>query len=429
MTLKHILVPVLLLCLCLSVQAQGRHRRTAAERDTVSAFVKAYTDSLLAVRRHLDTLPLFRGEGGTPDMENRYYRLFVPLTFYHDIAARRFRLEGDSAAGASDDALLDVYFRRPDLVRSTQSKIDMAGPIISAAPVEVKPSVDMVERVAQKAEDTQVDRISVLLHRPNFWNFSGEFRLDLCQNYYSGNWSGGGESNYSTRGYLKFYAKYDDKKKFFWEHLLEGTLGFNSSKTDTVHSVKTNNSDLHYRTKLNLRAIGKWSYTVQVDAKTQMLRIFDNNSYHVKSDFGSPLYLNVSVGMSSDFKLFRGKIAGNLNVGAFSYNYRYVDRSNLVRNFGVEANHHSLQDYGSRIDLNFNLNFIKNLTWRVESYAYTSYKRFESQIVNKLDFRFNKYLATHFEFYSRFDDSRARDDHHGYWQFRDYLTFGLSIGF
>ena len=133
--------------------------------------------------------------------------------------------------------------------------------------------------------------------------------------------------------------------------------------------------------------------------------------------------------MSSDFKLFKGKVAGNVNLGAFSYNYRYVDRLNLASSFGVKNDRHSLQDYGSRLDLNFNVSFIKNLTWRVESYGYTSYKRFEAQILNKFDFRFNKYLATHFEFYSRFDDSRARDDHHGYWQFRDYLTFGLSFNF
>ena len=97
--------------------------------------------------------------------------------------------------------------------------------------------------------------------------------------------------------------------------------------------------------------------------------------------------------------------------------------------YGIKAGKHSLQDYGSRVDLNFNIAFIKNLTWRVESYFYTTYSRAEAQILNKFDFRFNKYLATHLEFYSRFDDSRERDDHHGYWMFRDYLSFGLSMNF
>ena len=122
-------------------------------------------------------------------------------------------------------------------------------------------------------------------------------------------------------------------------------------------------------------------------------------------------------------------MVGDLNIGTFAYNYRYCDRADLAGGYGIKAGKHSLQDYGSRVDLNFNIAFIKNLTWRVESYFYTTYSRAEAQILNKFDFRFNKYLATHLEFYSRFDDSRERDDHHGYWMFRDYLSFGLSMNF
>ena len=124
-----------------------------------------------------------------------------------------------------------------------------------------------------------------------------------------------------------------------------------------------------------------------------------------------------------------GGVVGDLNIGTFAYNYRYCDRADLAGGYGIKAGKHSLQDYGSRVDLNFNIAFIKNLTWRVESYFYTTYSRAEAQILNKFDFRFNKYLATHLEFYSRFDDSRKRDDHHGYWMFRDYLSFGLSMNF
>ena len=430
MKLKYILLSLLLAAVTVEASAQGRHRRVVVERDTVSALVRAYTDSLTQLRQRIDSLTTATQKADTDyAYRNQYYRLFVPLTFYHDIVQKRFSIGGDTTSTVLDEALMDVYFRRPDLVRSTQSKMEGVGPIFKPDASEVLPSVDMVERVAPRAEDTQVDVVDIMLKRPNFWKFAGEFRLDLSQNYYSGNWSGGGESNYSTRGYLKFYAKYDDKKRFFWEHTLEGTLGFNSSKTDTVHSVRTNTSDLHYRGNLNLRAVKSWSYSLQVDARTQLLRIFNNNSSHVKTDFGSPFILNVSLGMRSNFKLFKKKVVGDLNIGTFAYNYRYCDRADLAGGYGIKAGKHSLQDYGSRVDLNFNIAFIKNLTWRVESYFYTTYSRAEAQILNKFDFRFNKYLATHLEFYSRFDDSRERDDHHGYWMFRDYLSFGLSMNF
>lgn len=408
--------------------AQPRHHKHAAETDTVSVLVSQYTDSLLRCRRQIDSLQAIVSSNRTeyaPD--NKYYQLFVPMTFYHSIARDRFSLDADTTTSALDDALLSVYFRRPDLVQSTQSKINIIGPILNPQPAEVKPNTEMVDKETPTPVDTDIDRIDIMVKRPNFWHFSGEFRIDLSQNYYSGNWYQGGESNYTTTQYLKLYAQYNDKRRFSMDHMIEGKLGFNSSKTDTIHSVQTNTSDLHYRGNYNLRAFKKWSYSLQVDARTQILRLFNKNSHHVRSDFGSPLYVNVSLGMIYDFNWFKGKLAGRFNAGALAYNYRYSDRLNLA-NFAKQG-HHSQQDYGSRVDLNFNIGFIKNLTWRVESYCYTSYERFEAQIVNKFDFRFNKYLATHLEFYSRFDDSRKRDDHHGYWMFRDYLTFGLSMAF
>lgn len=432
--MRHILLHIYIICIAALLadpcpaSAQPRHHKQAIAADTVDVLVRQYTDSLQHSRRIIDSLQAIISANRTEHVaENKYYKLFVPMTFYHDIAHNRFSLDPGDDPNVLDDALLSVYFKRPDLVQSTQSKIDVVGPILNPQPAEVSPSTDMVEKVTPTPVDTDIDRIDIMVRRPNFWHFSGEFRLDLCQNYYSGNWYQGGESNYSTTQYVKFYAQYNDKQRFSMDHLLEAKLGFNSSKSDTVHSVKTNTSDLHYKGNFNLRAFKKWSYSVQVDARTQILRLFRANSNYVNSDFGSPLNMNVSVGMIYDFNWFKGKLNGRLNMGAFSYNYRYSDRMNLA--YFAKPGHHSQQDYGSRVDLSFNIGFIKNLTWRVESYCYTSFERFESQILNKFDFRFNKYLATHLEFYSRFDDSRKRDDHHGYWMFRDYLTFGLSMNF
>lgn len=424
-------IMLLLAAFCVTVAGAQQRRHRVAQRDTVPPIVRKYVDSLAVTRHRLDSLQALADSlrlGCEP--ENRYYRLFVPMTFYHDISRDRFALDTDTTDRAVDDALLSVYMRRPDLVHSTQSEVSAAGPIIDPTVVDFGPSTELVDKAKPKADDVDVDRLTdIVLYRPNFWTFSGQFSIDLAQNYFSGNWPGRGENNYTTREYLKLYAKYDNKKRVFLENMIEATLGFNSSKTDTLHSVRTNASDLHYKGNLNLRAVKTWSYSLQVDARTQLLRIFDNNSNHVKTDFGSPLYLNVSLGMRSNFKFFKNKINGDLNIGTFAYNYRYCDREDIAGNYGIQAGKHSLQDYGSRIDLNFNIGFVKNLTWRVESYFYTTYSRAEAQILNKFDFRFNKYLATHLEFYSRFDDSRARDDHHGYWMFRDYLSFGLSMAF
>ena len=397
---RYLLLFLLLTLVALSASAQKRRGRNVAHsRDTVPALVRSYVDSLAVCQTLADSLRM-----GVKH-ENKYYRLFVPMTFYHDVSRDRFSLSADTIGRDVDDVLLSVYMRRPDLVHSTQTQVDAAGPILNSKPSEVAPSTELVDKTKPKAEDVDFDMTDIVLVRPNFWTVSGQFAVDLAQNYFSGNWPGRGENNYTTREYLKLYAKYDNKKRVFLENMLEATLGFNSSKTDTVHSVRTNTSDLHYMGNLNLRAVKSWSYSLQVDARTQLLRIFDNNSSHVKTDFGSPFILNVSLGMRSNFNLFKKKVVGDLNIGTFAYNYRYCDRADLAGGYGIKAGKHSLQDYGSRVDLNFNIAFIKNLTWRVESYFYTTYSRAEAQILNKFDFRFNKYLATHLEFYSRFDDS------------------------
>ena len=411
--------------IALPAEAQTRHRRTVSERDTVSALVRAYVDSLQKSRARIDTTYTI-DDAYQPD--NKYYRLFVPLTFYHNIAHNRFSIDADTAdASPIDDVLLDVYFRRPDLVRSTQSQMQVAGPILSPNPQEQPPTVDMVQQAMPKAEDADVDMIDLMVKRPNFWTFKGNFQVNLSQNYYSGNWEGRGENNYTVWNYIRLNANYNNQRNLTWTNMLENTLGVNSSKTDTVHSVKTNSSDLHYLGNLGLKAFKNWEYSLSVEARTKLFRIFQANSNHVTADFGSPLELNVSVGMKYNFKWFKNKLTGYLNLGAFSYDYKYWDRLNLSGS--PNAGHHSRQDYGSKFTLNFDVKFIKNLTWKVESNGFTSYHRFYYLCVNKFDFRFNKYLATHLDFYARFDDSRTRDGHHGYWQFRDYLNFGVSLDF
>ena len=71
--------------------AQPRHHKHAAETDTVSVLVRQYTDSLLRCRRQIDSLQAIVSSNRTeytPD--NKYYQLFVPMTFYHSIARDRF---------------------------------------------------------------------------------------------------------------------------------------------------------------------------------------------------------------------------------------------------------------------------------------------------------------------------------------------------
>ena len=67
-------------------------------------------------------------------LDGRYYRLFAPMTFYHNVANKSLSLESDQSgkdavADAIDAALLHIYLNRPDLVNTTETELKETGNI------------------------------------------------------------------------------------------------------------------------------------------------------------------------------------------------------------------------------------------------------------------------------------------------------------
>ena len=48
---------------------------------------------------------------------------------------------------------------------------------------------------------------------------------------------------------------------------------------------------------------------------------------------------------------------------------------------------------------------------------------------NNFNFRINKFLSGKLCVYPHFDDSRAKDEDHGYWRFKENLSFGFVYSF
>ena len=156
-------------------------------------------------------------------LDGRYYRLFAPLTFYHNVADKTLALNSESAgkdqvADEVDAALLKVYLKRPDLVRTTETDLEETGsiredlyqPIINEVEfvnkVDTVPLVDVPEDIPD----------TVMVQKPKFWTYKGDGFLQFMQNYVSGNWYKGGESNYSMVGALTAEANYDSSDEQTW---------------------------------------------------------------------------------------------------------------------------------------------------------------------------------------------------------------------
>ena len=368
-------------------------------------------------------------------LDGRYYRLFVPLTFYHNVADKQLALESESAgkdqvADAVDAALLNVYLNRPDLVGSTESELVETGNILVDVNKPIENQVEFVEKVAEPVIDLPTpDSVDVLVQKPQFWTKKGDGFLQFMQNFVSGNWYKGGESNYSMVGSLTLEANYDNKNKWKWDNKLEMKLGFLRSRTDSLHKFKSNEDLIRLTSKVGLQATKRWYYTLQLQAYTQFTQGYKSNDPKVYSDFFSPFNLNLGLGMDYKAESKDKRLTGTVNLSPVSINYRYVGRLALGPSYGLDDGKHSKVEFGPNMtaDLTWKINDV--VSWKTRLFAFTSFKRAEIEWETTFELRVTKYISANLFLYPRFDDASLYDDDLGYWQFKEYSSVGFTYTF
>ena len=368
-------------------------------------------------------------------LDGRYFRLFAPVTFYHNVANKSLSIQPDSAgqdsvADAIDEVLLHIYLNRPDLVNTTESELQQTGNIRKDVDQPIKNQVKLVEKVESPVIDTPDDvPTTILVQKPDFWTKKGDGYLQFMQNYVSGNWYKGGESNYSMVGSLTLEANYDNRNKWKWDNKLEMKLGFLRSRTDSIHKFKSNEDLIRLTSKVGLQAAKNWYYTLQVLAYSQFTQGLKSNDRNVYSDFMSPFNLNFGLGMDYKLATKDKKWSGTVNLSPLAINYRYVDRLDLSSSYGLEEGRHSLVDFGSQLtaDVTWKINDV--ITWKSRLYAFTSYKRTEIEWENTFALRVSKYISANLFLFPRFDDTGTKDDDLGYLQFKEYSSIGFSYSF
>ena len=334
--------------------------------------------------------------------------------------------------------MLNFYLKRPDLVATSESQLreQYDTPEITE-PEQVVVTTPTPEITAP--EEPEAPQVDVEVKKPNFWTYKGDGFLQFLQNYVSGNWYKGGESNYSMLSALTLEANYDNKSKWKWDNKLELKLGFQTSPSDTVNKFKTNEDLIRLTSKVGLQATKHWYYTLQFIGYTQFTRGLKANDRRTYSDFMSPFNLNLSLGMEYKMEWFNKRLTGTINISPLALNYRYVDRTIFINNdgseiwfptrHGIDPDKHHLLDFGSQFVIDYTWKLAENITWKSRMYGFTSYKRVEYEWENTFSFQFNKYISSKLFLHPRFDDNRARDDKHGYWMFKEFFSIGFNYGF
>ena len=367
--------------------------------------------------------------------DGRYFRLFAPMTFYHNIANKSLSIEPDQTGSdpvvdAIDAALLHIYLNRPDLVNTTETELQETGNVRDDVDQPIKNQVKLVEKVESPVIHMPDDvPTEILIQKPKFWTKKGDGYLQFMQNFVSDNWYKGGESNYSMVGAVTLEANYDNRNKWKWDNKLEMKLGFMHTRTDSVHKFKSNEDLIRFTSKVGLEAAKNWYYTLQFLAYTQFTRGLKANDLNTYSDFMSPFNLNLGVGMDYKVASKNNRLTGTVNLSPLAINYRYVDRLNLATSYGLEEGKHSLVDFGAQVtaDVTWKINDV--VSWKSRLYAFTSYKRAEIEWENTFTLRVSKYISANLFLFPRFDDSGTKDDELGYLQFKEYSSIGFTYGF
>ncbi|MDD5861884.1 MAG: DUF3078 domain-containing protein [Prevotella sp.] len=362
--------------------------------------------------------------------------LFLPMTFYRGPVQQAFSLQKGATSPLTayvDSLLLSVYVNHPDLVEVSERQLDrISAPVKEREqdrePLESHP--DIVDIVSPGGiSEPEFTPQGLLIRRPNFWTFSGDYYLQFMQNYVSTNWYKGGESNYSMLGSAVMQANFNNKQKLRWDNKLEMRLGMQTSKGDSIHSLLTTEDLLRLTSKVGLQAHKRWYYTLQMIATTQFTHTYKANDPKVYASFFSPFTLNASLGMDYTIEAFHKKLTGTAHLAPIAVNYKFVNRGELATRYGIDAGKHSLWDYGSECTVDVKWLLSDRINWKSRLFAYTTYKRTELEWENTFSFQFNKWISSNLFIYPRFDDGVERIGEHSYWQLKEYLSIGFSYNF
>lgn len=277
---------------------------------------------------------------------------------------------------------------------------------------------------APGVELTTIDR--------RYWIRSGEHSFQFAQNYFSENWHKGGTNNLNFNSYHVLRANYKkDKVKF--NNTLEWRLSVFNAPNDSLRKYRIGNDLIRYYGDFGLDAFVKgWSYSMNLEAKSQLFNSYPVNSNELRSSLLSPLYVNTGVGLKYNMdkksdKVRHRRIRWELAIAPISVNLRYIlnDSVDVVR-YGISENRNHNVDMGTTITSILKYDITRYITWDSRLTYFTSYDKVETELENSLNMALSNALSTRIYLNMRFDDGVPPHPDFKYWQINQNLSFGLN---
>ena len=262
---------------------------------------------------------------------------------------------------------------------------------------------------------------------PKLWKHSFTSSIQVSQAYISQNWYQGGESNFNLISDQLYNVEYDHNNILFTTST-QWKVGVSTTPSDEYHKISINDDLFQINSKLGIKAVKDWYYTVAVLFKTQLFNSYASNSEVKNSAFFSPGELNIGVGMSYNKKIAPKKFETSVMLAPLSYNLKFSLDEDLAVRAGIKEGRFENQ-VGSSFEGTFKWEFYPNLTWTSRVFYFTDYKSVLADVETGLNFVFNRFFSTKIYLHARFDDSVSANKDKNYLQFKEMLSFGFNYKF
>ena len=258
--------------------------------------------------------------------------------------------------------------------------------------------------------------------------------MQFSQNYFSPNWHTRGASNLNINSYHVFRANYA-KEKVKFNNMIEWRLSLFNAPEDTLRSYRIGNDLLRYYGDFGLDVDSKkrWSYSTNLEAKSQILARHVANKTELQSAFLAPLYVNAGIGMKYNLdkpsksvrhRRFRLAVA----ISPFSVNYIYVGNSEVdVKRFGIPEGKKYIFDKGSSMTSNMTYDITKYVSWVSRINYFTNYSKVAAEFENTLNMSLSQAFSTKLYLHLRYDDGVPADPDYKYLQVNEVISFGLNF--
>ena len=327
----------------------------------------------------------------------------------------------------------DYYLKYPDRIKYSVASFDSI------------PSLESDDRVVRetfnpfrellKTETTyslEAPEVEGVKFGKKYWVTSGEHSFQFAQNYFSDNWHKGGVNNLNFNSLHILKANYQRKKVKF-NNTLEWRLSVFNSPDDSLRKHRIGNDLIRYYGDFGIDAFGKgWSYSTNLEAKSQMFKAYPVNSNDLLSSILSPLYVNTGVGLKFNYekpseRVRHRKVKWELTIAPASINYTYVMNDKVdEKRFGIEEGKKSEFDFGSTLTSILKYDITRYITWDSRLTYFTSYEKVISEFENSLNMALTNAFSTRIYVIMRFDDSVPPDPKLRYFQMNQTLSFGLN---